>query len=1111
MHAKSILRTLGLFFAFFVASLSAQVPQLINYQGRITVGSVNFDGSGQFKFALVNTDGSTTYWSNDGTSIAGSEPTAAVRLTVTKGLYSVLLGDATLPNMTVVPATVFTNPDVRLRVWFSDGVNGSQLLAPDQRIAAVGYAMIAGTVPDGAITAGKLASGAVTATNLADGSVTAAKLAPTGICAMIGALPVTVAATTFQPLSDNLTAFAGYTPATLPVSTAITTALATKADAITDTTFNNFFVGPTAGNTTVYNSGSVGQGGGSNIVLGLAAGNALTTGEANVMMGSGSGSQLTTGRECVFIGNGAGKNYIGVTGQNVENGLNTFIGSYAGANQTTGINNTFIGQKAGMNYTTPSSNIAIGAHSGFSFQTGNNNITIGVFCGQQSGATFLTGDGSYNVLIGTSCMGGMNGTNNANTMVGFLTGRLQTVANNNSFFGSQAGEQTTTGHDNTALGFQAGNQLGTSLDCVMVGARAGVAAVGDYNTLIGYNAGAYIGSTNNVIIGNQAQGWPNSGGSLTIIGDSSTVTTPSSLTNVTLIGQGVVGTTSNQVVLGNTSVTSTIVRGLQNQTPMRLKGYTVATLPAGTQGDMAFVTDATSLTYNGTLTGGGSVVVPVFYDGTNWGCSFNGSVNGSQLSIPAGTITAEQLAPSAVTTTVLADGSVTAAQLVPSAVTTTVLADGSVTAVKLAPAGIRQAISAATTTVRVPRRVVLLGDSITDLNGGPRLDGSFQNYFAQGWWDWANVQMGMRYEFIMNAGVSGDTTSGMVSRFAANVAAYNPDIVVLLAGINDLMGITGSSNRETVVSSIKANLKTLYDDVYALGAICVVSPLLPMSQTYPTVKVMTTDQQIGWSEVNMWIRQQAKSRSLMVLADMSAALTDPTLAARPFNDNAAPGTRTALLYDGLHPGANGSMLMGAALANAMVNLAPPSSPYLLGVDALNGLTNAQLAGASGSTGPTGWNASDVGGGAVMDFSYVARTDGIPSNWLRVDLTGSSNASPIIKLFQGTTFTGLTVGDQYKFLIEFQCEAQPAGTGNRNITASMMGPGTTVYMGIFDDSHFLSGNASRVCSDTLTFPSSGVLETPPCVVTSTTTYFIVNTYLTGKTIWRIGRVSCVKVN
>jgi len=51
---------------------------------------------------------------------------------------------------------------------------------------------------------------------------------------------------------------------------------------------------------------------------------------------------------------------------------------------------------------------------------------------------------------------------------------------------------------------------------------------------------------------------------------------------------------------------------------VRLKGYTVATLPAGTQGDTAFVTDATAPTYLGTLTGGGAVVTPVFYNGTAW-------------------------------------------------------------------------------------------------------------------------------------------------------------------------------------------------------------------------------------------------------------------------------------------------------------------------------------------------------------------------------------------------------------------------------------------------------------------------------------------------------------
>jgi len=121
----------------------AQVPQLINYQGRVAVEGVNFHGSGQFKFALVNIDASTSYWSNDGTSSAGSQPATAVPLTVTKGLYSVMLGDTTLPNMTAIPHGVFGNPDVRLRVWFNDGTTGSQLLTPDQRIAAVGYAITA--------------------------------------------------------------------------------------------------------------------------------------------------------------------------------------------------------------------------------------------------------------------------------------------------------------------------------------------------------------------------------------------------------------------------------------------------------------------------------------------------------------------------------------------------------------------------------------------------------------------------------------------------------------------------------------------------------------------------------------------------------------------------------------------------------------------------------------------------------------------------------------------------------------------------------------------------------------------------------------------------------
>jgi len=229
----------------------AQVPQLLNYQGRIAVNGTNFTGIGLFKFVLLSastnasvqatasgnvaygflvnivvskagsgystppavsisdTTGSgasayaqisggvvtnivvtsagsgysaspavtvaappqqgvtTTFWSNDGTSNAGGQPVASVPLPVTKGLYSVMLGDTTLSNMVTLSASVFSNPGVWLRVWFNDGTAGFQQLTPDQRLAAVGYAIMAGTVADGSITAAKIAPGAIGSSQLA--------------------------------------------------------------------------------------------------------------------------------------------------------------------------------------------------------------------------------------------------------------------------------------------------------------------------------------------------------------------------------------------------------------------------------------------------------------------------------------------------------------------------------------------------------------------------------------------------------------------------------------------------------------------------------------------------------------------------------------------------------------------------------------------------------------------------------------------------------------------------------------------------------------------------------------------------------------------------------
>src|ERR1017187_7545795 len=84
-----------------------------------------------------------SFWSNDGTSVAGSAPTAAVSVGVTNGLFTVVLGDITIANMTAVSASLFTQPNLQLRIWFNDGVDGFATLSPMQNLTPTPYAISA--------------------------------------------------------------------------------------------------------------------------------------------------------------------------------------------------------------------------------------------------------------------------------------------------------------------------------------------------------------------------------------------------------------------------------------------------------------------------------------------------------------------------------------------------------------------------------------------------------------------------------------------------------------------------------------------------------------------------------------------------------------------------------------------------------------------------------------------------------------------------------------------------------------------------------------------------------------------------------------------------------
>lgn len=117
------------------------VPTIVSYQGQVSVGGVPYTGTGYFKFAIIDSAGSSSYWSNDSTSVNGSEPTNPITITVTSGLFNVLLGDLTIPGMTQPLDAAFGGPDRSLRVWFSDDNSTFQQLNPDRRIAAVPYAL----------------------------------------------------------------------------------------------------------------------------------------------------------------------------------------------------------------------------------------------------------------------------------------------------------------------------------------------------------------------------------------------------------------------------------------------------------------------------------------------------------------------------------------------------------------------------------------------------------------------------------------------------------------------------------------------------------------------------------------------------------------------------------------------------------------------------------------------------------------------------------------------------------------------------------------------------------------------------------------------------------
>ena len=219
------------------------------------------------------------------------------------------------------------------------------------------------------------------------------------------------------------------------------------------------------------------------------------------------------------------------------------------------------------------------------FRVRNSGDTYNIFTIAGDGTVWSngTGGGIYNTAFGEGALDART-TGNNNTAFGVYALSAVTTGNSNTAFGiyallnntgssntaigSTAMQSCTSGGENTALGEGSLNNLTTGSNNVGIGGCLNSMTTSTGNTGLGRYAGIYLTSgNNNVFLGREAGARYGAGGTnLTTCGTSVIIgydarTNGNSETNQIVIGDSAIGLGTNTAVLGNTSITTTQLRG----------------------------------------------------------------------------------------------------------------------------------------------------------------------------------------------------------------------------------------------------------------------------------------------------------------------------------------------------------------------------------------------------------------------------------------------------------------------------------------------------------------------------------------------------------------------
>lgn len=176
---------------------------------------------------------------------------------------------------------------------------------------------------------------------------------------------------------------------------------------------------------------------------------------------------------------------------------------------------------------------------------------------------------------------------------------------------------------------------------------------------------------------------------------------------------------------------------------------------------------------------------------------------------------------------------------------------------------------------------------------------------SQGFFTWLQAFSGQRFNVVRNAAASGDTTADCVARFANDVAAYQPQVVIMqMPGINDTSVGNGNIKEDTIA----ANQQRLVDLVLSLGALLVLLTVTPPAASEGRT---TLTNMMRVVRLNQRLKDYCAGKAGVILFDAFRRIVDPASAV------GAALTNYIRTTDNIHYSQRGSRFIGEELWNAI--------------------------------------------------------------------------------------------------------------------------------------------------------------------------------------------------